>query len=91
MIKSVDRGILLNRFSGASPGISGDVSGVAKNSFLIESGAVTDAISETMISFNIVDILLNIPAISVERCKNGVTILPWCCFDGATISGKNTP
>ena len=88
MIKSVDRGILLNRFSGASPGLSGDVSGVAKNSFLIENGTVTDALSETMISFNILDILANIPAISSERCENGMSILPWCCFDGVTISGK---
>jgi len=88
MIKSVDRGILLNRFSGASPGPGGDVSGVAKNSFLIENGKVTDALKETMVSFNIVDILMNIPAISRERCENGVTILPWCCFDGITISGK---
>ena len=88
MIKSIDRGILLNRFSGGSPGPSGDVSGIAKNSFLIENGAVTDALSETMISFNIVDILENIPAISAERCENGVIMLPWCCFDGVTISGK---
>jgi len=88
MIKSVDRGILLNRFSGASPSPSGDVSGVAKNSFLIENGKVTDALKETMVSFNIVDILMNIPAISRERCENGYTVLPWCCFDGITISGK---
>jgi len=88
MIKSVDRGILLNRFSGASPGPSGDVSGVAKNSFLIENGKVTSALKETMVSFNIVDVLMNIPAISRERCENGSIILPWCCFDGITISGK---
>ena len=88
MIKGVDRGILLSRFSGAAPGPSGDISGVAKNSFMIENGKVTDALSETMISFNIIDILKKIPAISKERCKNGATILPWCCFDGITISGK---
>jgi len=88
MIKSVDRGILLNRFSGASPGASGDVSGVAKNSFLIENGKVTDALSETMVSFNIVDVIKDIVAISAERITNGVSILPWCCFDGITISGK---
>jgi PmbA protein len=88
IIKGIDRGILLGRFSGASPGPGGDVSGVAKNSFVIENGAVTDALSETMVSFNITDILMNIVAISSERCKNGVRILPWCCFDGVTISGK---
>ena len=88
MIKGVGRGILLNRFSGGIPGASGDISGVAKNSFLIENGEVTDALSETMVSFNIVEILENIPAISAERLTNGIHILPWCCFDGITISGK---
>jgi PmbA protein len=88
MIKGVDRGILFNRFSGASPSPSGDISGVAKNSFYIEDGKVTDAISETMVSFNIVDILQDIVAISKEQIMDGGSILPWCCFDGITISGK---
>jgi len=88
MIKGVDRGILLNRFSGASPGPSGDISGVAKNSFLIENGQVTDALKETMISFNLPDALRNISAISTEQCSNGTSVLPWCCLDGITISGK---
>jgi len=87
MIKGVDKGILVNRFSGAEPGPSGDISGVAKNSFLIENGQITDAVSETMLSFNIVDILMNIPAISKERSANGTSLLPWCCLDGITISG----
>jgi len=89
LIKGVDRGVLVNRFSGASPGPGGDVSGVAKNSFLIENGEVTDALQETMISFNILEILMNIAGISRERGANGFNVLPWCCFDGVTISGNN--
>lgn len=88
IIKSTERGILLNRFSGGSPGASGDISGVAKNSFLIENGAVTDALQETMISFNILDALKNIAAISRERVTNGTDYLPWVCLDGITVSGK---
>ncbi|MCL2199520.1 MAG: TldD/PmbA family protein [Defluviitaleaceae bacterium] len=88
MLKGVDRGILLNRFSGGSPGASGDISGVAKNSFLIENGQVTDALQETMISFNILESLKNITAISKEAVTEGVTVLPWCCLDGVTVSGK---
>jgi len=88
MIKGVDRGILINRFSGGAPGSSGDVSGIAKNSFLIENGVVTDSLSQSMLSFNTVDILNSIVAISSERTENGHSILPWCCFDGVTISGK---
>ncbi|MCL2225696.1 MAG: TldD/PmbA family protein [Defluviitaleaceae bacterium] len=88
IIKSVDNGILLNRFSGGSPGASGDISGVAKNSFLIKNGKISDALQETMISFNILDALKNITAISQERVANGSTLLPWCCVDGITVSGK---
>ena len=88
MIRGIDKGILLNRFSGGAPSPSGDISGIAKNSFLIENGKVTDALSETMISFNIIDALQNIPAISAERCTDGISVLPWCCLDGVTISGK---
>lgn len=87
MIKSVDRGILLNRFSGGSPGASGDISGVAKNSFLIEKGNITDALQETMISFNILDALKNIASVSAERVANGIMVLPWCCLQGITVSG----
>jgi len=86
MIKGTDRGILLNRFSGAMPGPSGDISGVAKNSFLIEKGKISGALKETMVSFNIVDILGRID-ISKEISCNGIWMLPWCCFDGVTISG----
>jgi len=88
MIRGVDRGILMNRFSGGSPGPSGDLSGVAKNSFLIEGGKVTAALKETMVSFNLQDALRNIAGISCERNYDGRDIMPWLCFDGITISGR---
>jgi PmbA protein len=88
MIKGIDRGILLGRFSGGSPGASGDVSGVAKNSFMIENGQITDALQETMVSFNVLDALMNLTAISKERVMDGYQVLPWCRFDGVTVSGK---
>ncbi|MCL2608418.1 MAG: TldD/PmbA family protein [Treponema sp.] len=88
MIEGIDRGILLNRFSGGTPNANGDVSGIAKNSFLIEGGKITCALKETMIAFNLAEALRNIPAISRERACDGSSLLPWCCFDGITISGK---
>jgi len=87
MLKGVDKGILINRFSGAEPGPSGDISGVAKNSFLIENGKVSDALVETMVSFNLVEVLQNIVGISKEVVSDGSTVLPWICLDGVTISG----
>jgi PmbA protein len=38
MIKSVEKGILLCRFSGGMPNASGDFSVVAKNSYYVENG-----------------------------------------------------
>lgn len=88
LIASIDRGVLLNRFSGGQPGTNGDFSGVAKNSFLIENGKVTSALSETMISGNLSDMLKQVRGISLETICDGMSILPWVTFDGITVSGK---
>ena len=88
MIKDIDRGLIINRFSGGQPSTNGDFSGVAKNSFLIENGKIGPAVSETMISGNINDMLNNIVAISSEQMSDGMTFMPWCEFDGVTVSGK---
>ncbi|MBQ7835681.1 MAG: TldD/PmbA family protein [Clostridia bacterium] len=88
IIKNIDRGILVGRFSGGEPGINGDFSGVAKNSFLIEGGKIVGAASETMISGNLADMLLDLVDISCETVSDGVSILPYAAFNGITISGK---
>ena len=91
LIAGIDRGIVINRFSGGVPGTNGDFSGVAKNSFLVENGRITDALSETMISGNLIDVLNNITGISSETICDGKSVLPWMLFDGVTIYGKQQP
>jgi len=88
MIKSVDKGIILGRFSGGEPGANGEFSGVAKNSFLIEKGKIKCALSEAMISGNLGDIFKNIRAISTELNCDGGSVVPFFAFDGVTVSGK---
>lgn len=88
LISSIERGIYVGRFSGGEPTSNGDFSGVAKNSFLIENGKLTDAVSETMISGNIADMLNSLRGISSEVSCNGSTALPYMAFDGITVSGK---
>lgn len=88
IIAGIERGILVGRFSGGEPGTSGDFSGVAKNSFLIENGKITCALSETMISGNLGDLLKNVVAISSEVVCDGATVLPYAAFGGVTVSGK---
>lgn len=88
MIKSIDKGVIIGRFSGGSPGTNGEFSGVAKNGFMIENGKITHALSETMISGNLADMLNNLVAISKETLVDGTVVAPYMAFDGITVSGK---
>ncbi len=88
IVRNVDRGILLARYSGGYPSQDGDFSGVAKNSYYIENGEIKYPITETMIAGNIAEMLLNVRDISRERISFGNAIVPWICFSGVTISGK---
>ncbi len=88
IIAGIDRGLLVSRFSGGSPSSSGDFSGVAKNSFLIENGQIGPAVSETMISGNLAGMFEKLRGISSERVQDGSTLMPYIAVDGITISGK---
>lgn len=88
IIAGIDKGILVMRFSGGSPAPSGEYSGVAKNSFLIEKGKISCALTETMISGCVPDMLNQIRGISSDTLKDGNGSLPYIAFDGITISGK---
>ena len=88
IIAGIDRGILVMRFSGGEPAPSGEFSGVAKNSFLIENGKIACPLSETMISGSVPDMLNRIRDISSDTLRDGSGSLPYIAFDGLTISGK---
>jgi PmbA protein len=89
IISGIREGLIVGRFSGGEPGTGGDFSGVAKNSFLVRDGAIIKAVSETMISGNLADLLNSVKAISSETACDGMSALPWIAFGGVvTISGK---
>ena len=88
MLAGIENGLLLNRFSGGRPSRNGDFSGVAKNSFLIKNGKITDPVSETMISGNLLDMIKNVVEIGDEAVCDGGAAIPFAAFDGITISGK---
>lgn len=88
MIKNIRKGLIVGRFSGGQPGINGEFSGVAKNSFLIEDGEIKGAVSETMISGNLAELLNNLAAVSKETVADGNSVLPYMAFDKVLISGK---
>lgn len=86
MISGIEEGILVGRFSGGTPNTNGDFSGIAKNSFYIKDGKIDKALSETMISGNLFDVLENIYATSSEVYQNGSCHLPFIASDGVSIS-----
>lgn len=88
LIASIPKGVLVGAFSGGMPGPNGDFSGVAKNAFLIENGRIAGALTETMISGNLADMLKNLRGLSRETVNTGSYILPYAAVDGVTISGK---
>ena len=87
LIAGIQDGLLVGRFSGGEPSPNGDFSGVAKNSFRIRDGKLGKAVSETMISGNLADMLKNLGGISVELVCSGGYVLPWVVFRGVVISG----
>jgi len=86
IIKSIEKGILLTRFSGGSPSSNGDFSGVAKNSYYIENGEIKYPLSETMVSGNVSEMFENLDEVSRDRVDFGSSILPWMSFKGITVS-----
>lgn len=89
MIKGIEKGLLLCGFSAGQPGANGEISAVAKNSFLIEHGEVTAPVNEVMISGNLAEMLNHVVAISKETITDGNSILPYLAIDGVVVSGKN--
>lgn len=88
IVGDIGRGVLVMRFSGGDPSSAGEFSGVAKNSFLIENGKITDALAETMISGCVPDMLRSVRAVSRDVLKDGNVVLPYVAFDGLTVSGR---
>ena len=88
IIADIDDGIMIGRFSGGRPGTNGEFSGIAKNSFRIRDGKIAEALSETMISANLNDMLNNLRDVSSETCDDGGMSMPYMAFDNVTISGK---
>lgn len=88
MIAGVEDGLLLCRISGGEPAPNGDFSAIAKNSFRIRGGRIAEAVSETMVSGNLAEMLRNISAVSCETLENGDSVMPYIRFDGLTVSGK---
>ena len=86
LVNGVARGAVVGRLSMGSPASNGDFSGVIKNSFAIDGGQVSHALSETMITGNMAQMLLDVAAVSRERIDYGALALPWLRIGGLHFS-----
>lgn len=86
LIAGVPRGALVDRLSMGRPAANGDFSGVIKNSFEIRDGQVGHALSETMISGNVAQMLRDVSAVSRERIDTGGWVMPWMRVEGLHFS-----
>ncbi|WP_280152521.1 TldD/PmbA family protein [Piscinibacter sp. XHJ-5] len=86
LVSAVPRGALVGRLSMGMPASNGDFSGVIKNSFSIDGGVVGQALSETMISGNMAQMLRDVAGVSRERLDMGALVLPWIRISGLHFS-----
>ena len=77
LCRAAGSGILVTRISGGIPNLSGEISGVAKSSFLIENGAVTRPVEGVSLTGNLLDVLADIDGLSSETSRNGLSSLPY--------------
>ncbi len=70
LIEEIDKGIIVNRYSGNIDPVSGDFSGVAKGGHMIKEGEKKYPIKETMVSGNVFELLNNISGIS--KCTESI-------------------
>ena len=86
LLRGVERGVLVGRFSMGNPSPAGDFSGVVKNSFLIAGGQVGNALSGVMAAGNMARMLQAVLAVSAERIDSGDWQLPWLHIGGLHFS-----
>ncbi len=83
----LNTGLVLKRFSGNNDSISGQFSGVAKNSWWIENGQRTHAVHEIMVSGNVFDLLKQIVSIGSQPHRLiGDIVAPYILVDGVSVT-----
>ncbi len=87
MLRSLSRGLFVQRFSGTVDPASGDFSGVAKSARWVENGAVVRPVRETLLSGNAFKLLASIVSLSStdERCM-GAARAPYALVDGVSVT-----
>lgn len=86
LISGIQKGIFLDRFSGGSPSVNGDLSGVCKNSYYIENGKIQFPVKEVMLTANTSEMLMNIAGVSKEIIDYGNSRAPYILVKDVSFS-----
>jgi PmbA protein len=86
LISEIDRGVMINRFSGNVNPVSGDFSGVVKGGHYIRNGNNKCAVKEVMVAGNMFDALFDLIGISKERKVLADSIFPYMLFDNISFT-----
>jgi len=88
MVRMIDRGVRVRRFSGNLNPVSGVFSGLVKGGHLIREGAPKTPLTDTMINATLDGLLGGIAAVSYETEPTGYGHLPWLLVKGMDIIGR---
>lgn len=87
LYQALNTGLVLKRFSGNEDPVSGEFSGVAKNSWWVENGERAQALKEVMISGNMFDLLKNIKLIGSDIfTQSGSFESPYILVDNVSVT-----
>ena len=86
LISEMDKGIMINRFSGNVNPVNGDFSGVVKGGQYIKKGNIEYAVKEVMVTGNVFDALKDLNGISKEQKILSDSILPYMRFENVSFT-----
>ena len=89
LFEGIEKGLYAKKMGGGSVNPqTGEFNFAVNEGYLIENGKIVTALTETMISGCVPDMLQNVRAVSSEALRDGYCCLPFIAFDGVTVSGK---
>jgi PmbA protein len=88
LVKSIDRGIIIDQILGGGGGMSGDFSINIDLGYLVEGGEIVGRVKDTMVSGNVYSALDRVVALGSDVDWNGPCATPSLIVDGLSIVGR---
>lgn len=87
LMKQLNSGLVIKRFSGNSDMTSGHFSGVAKNSWWVEKGDRSHPVTEVMVAGNLFDVVKQIVSVgAIQHKLIGGGLAPYILVDGLSVT-----